>query len=127
MASLRSEIVIPSPANTVWEVVADAAIETWYPLIESSTVEGNRRTVVLSGGTKIEEIIENRDDTLRRFQYQIVGGDLPVEQHLGTVDVIALGNESLVVYSTEIEPAALGDAIGPAVADALISLSHRFC
>ncbi|MFC9837867.1 SRPBCC family protein [Rhodococcus sp. NPDC127530] len=125
MVSLRSEIVIASPPDTVWGVVADTAIETWYPLIESSTVDGDRRTVILLDGTKVDEIIENRDATLRRFQYRIVGGDLPVERHLGTVDVIALGDESVVVYSTEVEPAELGEAIAPAVADALTSLRDR--
>jgi hypothetical protein len=36
------------------------------------------------------------DDELRRFPYRFTGGDIPVEFHRGTVDVIPNGDGSLV-------------------------------
>ncbi|MGV9826488.1 SRPBCC family protein [Gordonia sp. NPDC003429] len=126
MATLRSEITIEQPADAVWRAVVDDPIENWFPLIENSVVEGSSRTIVLQDGTKVEEAIVTRDPSLRRFQYKVVGGDLPVEHHLGTVDVIVLeDNSSLVVYSTEIEPAAIGEVMGPAIADSLTGLRQR--
>ncbi|MGV9858619.1 SRPBCC family protein [Gordonia sp. NPDC003425] len=126
MATLRSEITIEQPADAVWRAVVDDPIENWFPLIENSVVEGSSRTIVLQDGTKVEEAIVTRDPALRRFQYKVVGGDLPVEHHLGTVDVIVLeDNSSLVVYSTEIEPAAIGEVMGPAIADSLTGLRQR--
>lgn len=126
MATLRSELAIAKPADVVWSVVVDDPIETWFPLIASSAVEGSSRTIVLQDGTKVEERIVTRDSALRRFQYQIVGGDLPVESHLGTVDVIETSpTSSLVVYSTEIAPDAIGDVMGPAIAESLSGIRDR--
>jgi len=51
---------------------------------------------------------------LRRFQYKITGG-LPVDHHLGTVDLLEDGPNSLVVYSTEITPDELADVVGPSI------------
>ncbi|MGD9531887.1 MAG: hypothetical protein AB7V44_34515 [Pseudonocardia sp.] len=63
------------------------------------------------------------DPALRRLQYRAVGGDLPVESHLGTVDVIELEpNRTIVVYSTEIEPASLADAFDGAISEAVAAL-----
>ena len=126
MATLRSDIIIPASADTVFSAIVNDPIEDWFPLIASSTVQGANRTIVLGDGTKVEEKIVTNDPALRRFQYQVVGGDLPVESHLGTVDVIAIDdNTSLLVYGTEIEPAALGDVMGPAIADAVTTVRDR--
>ena len=113
MATRRSEVCIPRPADEVWKIVEDAgSIHRWFPLISTSTIEGERRTVVLQDGSRVDEVISVVPE-LRRFQYRIVGGDVPVESHLGTVDVHDLGAESLMVYSTEISPDPLAEVIGP--------------
>jgi len=39
----------------------------------------------------------------------------PVDYHLGTVDVLEDGQNSLVVYSTEITPDELADVVGPSI------------
>jgi len=39
----------------------------------------------------------------------------PVDYHLGTVDVLDDGQNSLVVYSTEITPDELADVVGPSI------------
>jgi len=36
------------------------------------------------------------DPELRRFQYRIVGGGMPVESHIGTVDMREDGGGSIV-------------------------------
>lgn len=125
MATLRSEAFIQRPADEVWKVVNDAAtISDWFPMIESSSLSGDRRTVVLKGGARVEEIVSSYPD-LRRFQYRIVAGDVPVDNHLGTIDVLSVGGGTLVVYGTEIAPDDLASVVGPAVADAVQTLADR--
>ncbi len=116
MASLRSTARIARPADDVWAVVSDpAAISTWFRGIEQSTAGDGTCICTLSGGHQLDEDVVNVDGELRRFQYRITGG-MPVEHHLGTVDVLEDGpDSSLVVYSTEITPDDLAGMMRPAV------------
>jgi carbon monoxide dehydrogenase subunit G len=116
MASLRTHVRIARPADEVWKVVSDpAGISTWFPGIEHATATDGARSCTLAGGTQLEEDIVNVDGSLRRFQYRITGG-MPVEHHLGTVDVLEDGDDSaIVVYSTEITPDGLADVMGPSI------------
>lgn len=85
----------------MWSVVSDAGnISAWFPMVATSTATGDHRHCTLEGDVPLEEEIVANDATLRRFRYRIVGGGVPVESHLGTVDVIDDGGSSLVVYST---------------------------
>lgn len=124
MSSLRAEILIDAKPDRVWEVVSDAAtISEWYPLISRSHLDSNGvRHIELSDGSRLEEKIVTSNEFLRRFQYRIQGGDLPVEHHLGTIDVIPIEDKTLVVYSSEITPDNLALLVDSAVKDALVGL-----
>ncbi|MGY1682183.1 SRPBCC family protein [Geodermatophilus sp. SYSU D01176] len=117
MATLRTDITIDRPAADVWSVVSDAGrISAWFPAVLTSSASGNGRSCELQGGVPLEEEIVANDPALRRFQYRIVGGGVPAESHLGTVDVLELDDgRSLVVYSTEITPDELAGTMGPAI------------
>ena len=116
MASLRSTVRIARPADEVWRTVSEpAGISAWFPGIEQATAVGGTRSCTLAGGHELHEDVVNVDSALRRFQYKITGG-MPVEYHLGTVDVLEDGPDStLVVYSTEITPNSLADLMGPSI------------
>ena len=124
MATLRSSIVVQRSASDVWEVVRDAPkVSAWFPGIVESSGDLRKRTVVLAGGDALVEEIVTLDDDLRRFQYSAVDGDLPVLSHLGTIDVLELSADaSIVVYSTEIEPAELAEAFRTAIDEAVAAL-----
>jgi len=126
MATLRSHITIDRPADEVWAVVSDAgAISTWFPTVQTSTASGEDRHCTLEGGVPLEEKIVTNDPDLRRFQYRIVGGGVPAQSHLGTIDVIEQGETSLVVYSTEITPDELAGTMGPAIEDGIRGLKQH--
>ncbi len=116
MASLRSTARIARPADEVWKTVSDAAgISSWFPGIEHANATDGTRSCTLAGGHELHEDVVNVDHDLRRFQYKITGG-MPVEHHLGTVDVLEDGPDgALVVYSTEITPDSLVDLMGPSI------------
>jgi carbon monoxide dehydrogenase subunit G len=107
MATIRHHTRINRPADEVWKVVSDAGTMDWFPAAESSSLNGNVRTVTFSGGVSVEEEIVTNDDDLRRFQYRIIGGSMPVESHLGTIDVLEDGDGSIVIYSTDVTPDGL--------------------
>ncbi|MCU0270232.1 MAG: SRPBCC family protein [Acidimicrobiales bacterium] len=123
MATIRREVFIDRPAEAAWALVGDpAAVTTWFPHMTSVVVDGDDRTIVLESGVPLlEKIVTQRDD-LRRFQYRLTG-PLPVESHLGTIDVIADGDRRcLVVYSTDVVPHALAFVLDGAVGEALAHL-----
>ncbi len=123
MATIRHHAQIDRSPDDVWRAVADAgAISTWFPLIEASRAEGDSRFCTLQGGGKLEEQIVTSDDELRRFQYRITDGDMPVEFHLGTIDVLPNGDGSLVVYSTEVTPDEVAAQMDGALAEGLQGL-----
>jgi len=104
MATIRHHAHIDRSPDEVWRVVADAgAISNWFPGIDSSSADGTTRRCSMGGAELVEEIV-TVDDTLRRFQYRITEGPMPLDFHLGTVDVLPDGDGSLVIYSTEVSP-----------------------
>lgn len=124
MSTLRSSILLDHKASDVWAIIRDTSrVSRWFPGITESTGDEKQRRVVLGDGSAIIEDIVTLDDELRRMQYAAVGGDLPIERHLGTVDVLVIDDErSLVVYSTEITPDALAPAFHSAIDEAVRNL-----
>lgn len=104
MATIRHRSHIDRSPDEVWKVVADAAaISSWFPGIDTSSTAGTTRRCSMGGVELVEEIV-TVDDELRRFQYRITEGPMPLEFHLGTVDVLPDDDGSLVIYSTEVIP-----------------------
>ena len=126
MSPLRSSILLNHDATSVWQVIRDVPnISRWFPRMVSSSGDQRRRTVVLSDGSKLIEEIVTLDDGLRRMQYRAVDGDLPINDHLGTVDVFEIDSaRTLVAYSTEIEPPELADAFHTAIEEAVQNLPN---
>lgn len=123
MTTLRTHLTIKRSVDDVWSVVSDAAaIAAWFPMVQTSSVDGAQRYCQLTGGIPIFEKIVTNDPELRRFQYRIDGGGVPVTSHLGTVDVLDVDGSTEVVYSTEVTPDSLAGLLGPAVEDGLRGL-----
>jgi Polyketide cyclase / dehydrase and lipid transport len=120
--SVRREVVIGVDADTAWRIVGrPELLHHWFPGVVACEVAGAVRTVRLATGIELEEAILTCDPLLRRFQYRISGGLFT--EHLASVDVIALDDEScLVTYATDAAPAAMAVVLGGASGDALAQL-----
>jgi hypothetical protein len=121
----RREIEIAAPADRVWAVVGRAdLLHLWFPGIDSCTVDGDQRTIVLASGIPMVETILANDPTQRRFQYSVAGGIF--QEHLGTIDVIELApDRCLVVYASDAAPAAMSLVLGGATNGALVELKRQ--
>lgn len=116
---------INRPAEQVWNAVSDAGdIASWFPAIVTSSATSSTRSCELTGGGSLEEEIVTNDAELRRFQYRITQG-LPVQSHLGTIDVLDDPEGALVIYSTEITPDELAGQVGPLIEDGLAGLKQH--
>jgi uncharacterized protein YndB with AHSA1/START domain len=124
MATIRHHAHIARSPNDVWKVVSDAgAISNWFPGIDTSSVDGGARQL-LDGRYRACGGDRHVDDELRRFQYRITDGPMALEFHLGTVDVLAHDDGSLVIYSTEVSPDEAKPLFDPAIASGVDGLKR---
>ena len=116
---------IAAPAERVWEVVGrPELLHLWFPGIVDCTVEGDQRTITLATGMSLDETILTNDPLQRRFQYRISGGFF--REHLGSIDVIPLGERRcLVTYASDVDPATMAIVLGGATAGALTELRRQ--
>jgi hypothetical protein len=126
MGTIRHYTRIDRPADEVWKEVANwGSVSDWFPMItESSIQDDGTRFCRLGNGAALEEELVTRDHDKRRFQYSIVAGDVPVDYHLGTVDVLEDGEGALAIYSVNITPDGLAETFDPAVKDAIEGLKE---
>ena len=123
--SVRREAVIEVGADEAWAVLGrPEVIHEWFPGIAASQVDGDTRVVTLETGIPLVETILTNDPLQRRFQYRVAGGAF--KEHLGTIDVIALGPaRCLVTYSSDADPAAMAVVLGGATGGALRELKRQ--
>ena len=122
MASVRRQVRIGSPADRVWPWIGQPdRLASWFPGIDSCSVEGMTRTIVIGSGAALTEQIITNDPLQRRFQYRL---NLPLlKEHLSTLDVIGLdGDSCLVVYGADADPATMALVIAGAAGNALRNL-----
>ena len=124
MGKGQVEIDIDRPADQVWAVVADfGGLASWFPGMESCTLEGDVRTIKMMG-MQIAEQLKGKDDTARQLSYSIVSG-VPVDHHLVTITVNPAGETSHVTWAYEIEPEAMTDLIADTYKGAVEALKKR--
>lgn len=128
MATFRFHTRTAAAPDEVWRVLTDVdLIPDWFPGVDKASFDGVHRILELDTGGRLTAEVVTTDPELRRFQYRFVDGmPQPIEHHLGTLDVIEDGTGSLVVYSQEIRPDALGAVIGPAVAGGIEGIRRYF-
>jgi carbon monoxide dehydrogenase subunit G len=126
MASARAHARIARSADDVWKVVGDPdSLPDWFPGIDAASTDADGlRTVTVGGGTvQVKEQISRRDDALRRMQYSIVDGPMPVTYHCATIDVLDDGDSAVVVYAVDYEPAELSAVFEPMPGGAVQALA----
>ncbi|MFE7417541.1 SRPBCC family protein [Rhodococcus sp. NPDC057529] len=121
MPSIRSHAILDHDAASVWSVVRDVgSVADWFPAMTHSEPTSSGRSITLTDGATLIEDTVTLDDDLRRLQYQLVGGDLSVDSHLGTIDVIDLRDgRCVLVYGSDVEPAEVAAAFDAAIREAV--------
>lgn len=124
-ASVRREVAIDVSADDAWRVVGRPdVLHHWFPGIVDCRVDGDERTVTLGSGLTLVETILTNDPLQRRFQYRISGGLF--NEHLASLDVIALGDDAcLVTYASDADPATMAIVLGGAMTGALAELRRQ--
>jgi mxaD protein len=104
LARIEKSIQINRSPDDVWAVVGDiGAISTWMPAIgQSSFTDGVRECAMEDGGV-LREQISNRNDSNRRYEYEITEGPMSLDHHHAWMSVDETDNGSRDTWITEIE------------------------
>lgn len=120
MASIRKEIPIDAPPDSVWAAIRDfgAVHRRVVPgFVVDLELDGDARIVTFSNGTVARELLVDCDDTARRLVYAVVGGR--VTTHSASVQVFADGeSRSRILWITDMLPNELAGYVAAQVAEA---------
>jgi len=116
MASIRKEIHIDAAPAEVWDAVRDvgAVHERLTPgIVTDCRLEDDARVVTFANGMVVRELIVAVDDDARRLAYASVGGR--AAHHHASIEVLADGDGSRLVWITDVLPDELAAPIGELV------------
>ncbi|MGW0651625.1 SRPBCC family protein [Streptomyces umbrinus] len=127
MTSLRFDTRVEQDPDRVWAVLTDVSkIPEWFPAVKEACFDGVHRHLRTPDG-QLKAVVVTENDELRRFQYRFVEGlPLPIDFHLGTIDVLPDGEGSRVVYSQEILPEGLAPIVERAVSEGIAGIARYF-
>jgi carbon monoxide dehydrogenase subunit G len=103
VASIRKEIRIDAPPEKVWDAVRDfgALHERLVPgFVTDCRMDGEDRIVTFASGAVVREVLIDSDDDARRLAWSIVDG--PYQHHNGVAQVLAEGEGSRFVWTTDL-------------------------
>jgi carbon monoxide dehydrogenase subunit G len=114
MASIRREIVIDAPPETVWAAVRDVGAvheRLARGFVTDVRLDGDARIVTFANGVTVRELIVDIDDAARRVAYAVVGGQ--PTHHNASMQVFGEGERrSRLVWITDLLPNEAAGAIG---------------
>ena len=114
MASIRKEISINAPAETVWAALSDVgALHTRLVpgFVVNTRLEEGARVVTFGNGMVARELIVDLDDDARRLVWSVVGGRFT--HHNASAQVFSEGNaRSRFVWIADLLPNELAKDIG---------------
>jgi uncharacterized protein YndB with AHSA1/START domain len=128
VATVRVEAVIDVPAQRVWEAVADVGAVHRRLLpgrVADARIDGDVRILTMPDGSQIRELIISVDDEHRRLAYAVIEGQkLPLTYHHATFEVSGDGAGSRLVWSTDVLPHAMADAVRARTARGIVEIKQ---
>jgi carbon monoxide dehydrogenase subunit G len=112
MASIRKEMTLAAPPDTVWAAVRDVgAIHTRLAksFVADVKMDGDARIVTFASGMVLREWIVDVDDDARRLVWAAVEGRLT--HHNGSIQVFPDGNTCRLVWQADFLPNELKSPI----------------
>lgn len=120
MASIRKDISIDAPADTVWDAVRDVGeVHTRFVpgFVTDTKLEDGARLVTFANGLVVRELIVDLDDETRRLAYAVTGSEL-MSHHNASFEVIPEGAERCrLVWIADFLPQEAAEPVGAMMAE----------
>ena len=112
MKILKEEAIFNWAAIKLWKILSDVTRCDWIDTVDNIEMEGDCRVFEMTGMGKIKERIIKLDNASMELQYSAVETPAPIKHHLATIKISESGdNESLLCWTTEIDPEIFAEAI----------------
>ena len=112
MKTLKEEVVFNSAASKLWKILSDVTRCDWIDTVDNIEMEGDCRVFEMADMGKIKERIIKLDNASMELQYSAVETPAKINYHLATIKLYESGaDESLLCWTTEIDPEIFADAI----------------
>lgn len=115
MATLQKKIPINVAPEKVWSAIRDIGNthKLFAGVVTQTRLEEGARIVTFANGMEVRELIVDIDDATKRFAYSAVGGR--ATHHNASLQVLAEGAASVVVWTLDFLPNEITPAILPLV------------
>ncbi|MEU4337951.1 SRPBCC family protein [Micromonospora lupini] len=128
MATIRVDAVVDVPAQQVWEAIADvgAVHQRLLPgRVAETSIEGDVRILTMPDGAQVRELILAIDHELRRMAYAVTDGQrLPLTYHHASFQVFDRGDQSQIVWLTDVLPHALAGLVRARVERGILEMKE---
>jgi hypothetical protein len=112
LKTIKEEVIFNSAANNLWKILSDVTRCDWIDTVDDIVMEGDCRVFKMAGMGKIKERIIKLDNNSMELQYSAVETVAPIKHHLATIKISEVtANESILDWTTEIDPEMFADAI----------------
>lgn len=122
MRTVALHLPLAVPARAVWDIVGDVARIDWVPVITSCQLDGDIRTMQMTGVGTVQERILARDAATMTLVYGLIN-NANVSVHKASLRVVPVGEGCELFWSTQIEPDALEPLIASGMQSALAALT----
>jgi carbon monoxide dehydrogenase subunit G len=124
MATITREITVSSDPDTVWRAIRDVEeTHRLFPgVLVSTTIEPGVRVVTFADGRVVREPILSIDDERRRLAWTVSGG--PLAHHNASMQVVADGDRTRIVWTTDVLPDAAAPVIEQIVERGSVALAR---
>lgn len=123
MASVREEIVTSAAPQRVWDAIRDVgALHTRLVpgFVVDTRLEPGARVVTFGNGMVVREPIVTIDDEARRLVWGAQGG--PLTHYNASVQVLAEGSGSRVVWIADFLPDAAAATVAPMIQQGMAAM-----
>lgn len=128
MASIRKEVLLDAPIETVWAALRDVgALHTRLVpgFVIDCRMDGDARVVTFANGMEARELIVDVSDSERRVVWASVGGKLT--HHNASAQVFAEGSgQSRLVWIADLLPNELTEVIATMIEQGLAAMKRAF-
>ena len=111
MIKIKEEREFKASPEIIWEIISNISRSDWVPGVENIELDGNKRIFKMAGmGRLVEEIIDCNDENME-LSYSAIETVIPIKHHLAKIKLSEVEGNTILEWTTEIDPPEFSEAI----------------